>query len=395
MSASRFLTPHVLLFVITSSMLLSSCKKDQDPIIWRENAATNVIIDSDIGSSTDDLVAMMLLYNYAKAGKVKLLGIIVDRYDENLYNAAVVDVMNNYYGFPDLPIGVIKNDYSAQYGLDGNAPGIYNSYSQAVALIDPAFNINFSRSVPNEQLASLPDAVSLYRDLLSSAEDKSVVICSLGFLLCLSDLLESQPDRYSALPGKELVRRKVKHIYAMGGTYGSPNIKDNLEEYNFESYHQRSTQFFLQLLPREVPLTLSPAEVGSEVEYREDWIISDLAPDDPVRFIYEHLSIAEGQMMWDAVTALNIVEGDHLFDFSPMGVFRPISVTHNNDGTISYDPPKNTAHFEANGAGKTRFQKVKMDRADWGDSMVSYLREVARDEAAAHTQDGQSTTAAS
>ncbi len=66
-----------------------------------------VIYDTDLGSSTDDLIALHLLYNYAKEGRCKLLGIVVDREGEDC--AAVADVMNTYYGYGSLPIGLERN----------------------------------------------------------------------------------------------------------------------------------------------------------------------------------------------------------------------------------------------------------------------------------------------
>lgn len=36
------------------------------------------ILDTDIGSSTDDLFAMQMLYRYADEGKCKFLGVVVD-----------------------------------------------------------------------------------------------------------------------------------------------------------------------------------------------------------------------------------------------------------------------------------------------------------------------------
>ena len=38
-----------------------------------------VIFDTDIGSSTDDLFALEMLYRYEKHGLCRLLGVVVDR----------------------------------------------------------------------------------------------------------------------------------------------------------------------------------------------------------------------------------------------------------------------------------------------------------------------------
>ena len=66
-----------------------------------------MILDTDIGSSTDDLIAMEMLYRYADEGRCKLLGIVANRPGEA--NAVLTDVMNTYFGYGNLPIGVERN----------------------------------------------------------------------------------------------------------------------------------------------------------------------------------------------------------------------------------------------------------------------------------------------
>ena len=81
-----------------------------------------VIFDTDIGNSTDDLYAMDLLYKMDRDGKVDIKGIVVDRQGEGF--AALADIMNTYYGFPDIPIGVERHGvansklYIDNLGLD-------------------------------------------------------------------------------------------------------------------------------------------------------------------------------------------------------------------------------------------------------------------------------------
>ena len=52
----------------------------------------SIIIDTDLGSSTDDVVTICMAHTYMSHGKVDLLGIIVDRMGER--NAAFADVLN-------------------------------------------------------------------------------------------------------------------------------------------------------------------------------------------------------------------------------------------------------------------------------------------------------------
>ena len=55
-----------------------------------------------------------------------------------------------------------------------------------------------------------PDAVKLYRKILSQQEDTAVTIISVGFLTNLGNLIMSEPDELSPLTGKKLIEKKVK-----------------------------------------------------------------------------------------------------------------------------------------------------------------------------------------
>ena len=87
--------------LVCGSSLLSSCTADinDNPVQPGQSEYKGVplvILDTDIGSSTDDLIAMEMLYRYADEGRCKLLGIVVDRPGED--NAVSTDVMNTYFG---------------------------------------------------------------------------------------------------------------------------------------------------------------------------------------------------------------------------------------------------------------------------------------------------------
>ncbi len=66
-----------------------------------------IILDTDIGSSTDDLFAMMMLYHYQDLNRSRLLGVVVNREGEDC--AACADVMNTYYGYGNIPIGLVRD----------------------------------------------------------------------------------------------------------------------------------------------------------------------------------------------------------------------------------------------------------------------------------------------
>ena len=95
--------------LVCGSSFLSSCTEDNGdnpakPEQTEYKGVPLVIYDTDIGSSTDDLIALEMLHHYTDEGRCRLLGVIVDRHGEEY--AALADAMNTYFGHGDVPIGV-------------------------------------------------------------------------------------------------------------------------------------------------------------------------------------------------------------------------------------------------------------------------------------------------
>ena len=66
-----------------------------------------IILDSDFGSSTDDLFTLLMMHRYADQGKCEVLGVIVDREGEDIYfSPGEVGDMVEY------PIDMVINDIS-------------------------------------------------------------------------------------------------------------------------------------------------------------------------------------------------------------------------------------------------------------------------------------------
>ena len=68
---------------------LTSCSNDDKVVELDQEGYAGmplIIYDTDIGSSTDDLFALEMLYRYEDEGRCRLLGVVVDREGER--NAA-------------------------------------------------------------------------------------------------------------------------------------------------------------------------------------------------------------------------------------------------------------------------------------------------------------------
>lgn len=325
------------ILTLCGQVSLVSCTDDEFPADEGEVAYTGVplvIFDTDLGSSTDDLFALEMLYRYQEEGRCKLLGVVVDREGEGC--AAVADVMNTYFGHVDIPIGLERDGIKESH--------VFVDYRHLRDLTDASGQQLFATTLNDYSI--LPDGWKLYRRLLAAQPDHSVSICSVGFVTCLAHLLESQPDEYSPLTGIELVIRKVKCLYIMAGDF----VTSDNPEYNF-AQGIGFAQTFFRLWPKDVDVMFSPAEVGNGIHYSQQQVVDDLSWADrhPIKYIYENIFDDEGgQRMWDPLTVIQAIEGDGLFTLSERGsvsitpqaetIFTP-SVT----GNCRYQLPGNEA----------------------------------------------------
>ena len=186
-------------------ILLIGCNSN-GPLDSRQ--AVPIIFDTDMGTDVDDAGALAILHIMADRGEAKILATMSA--NRNRWSAPAIDVINTYYGRPDLPIG------SSRTG-----PNPEEWYHDSVG--------NYPHDLKNGDEA--PNAVTLYRKILAAQPDNSVTIVVVGWLTNMADLLNSKPDRYSSLNGEELVKAKIKELVSMGGRW--PNSPKKEGEYNF------------------------------------------------------------------------------------------------------------------------------------------------------------------
>jgi inosine-uridine nucleoside N-ribohydrolase len=157
-----------------------------------------IIFDTDMESDVDDVAALAMLHGFAGRGEAEILGTISSSL--NPWSAPVIDVINTYFGRPDIPIGNVKT--KGVYRNSNYAKHIAETFPQDTGLGETA-----------------PDAMKVYREILASEADTSVIIVTVGYLTNLSRLLDSRPDAISRLNGIDLVKTKVKRLVCMGGRY--------------------------------------------------------------------------------------------------------------------------------------------------------------------------------
>ncbi|MBR1520941.1 MAG: hypothetical protein IJ635_06860 [Bacteroidaceae bacterium] len=302
----------IIAMMVATLAGLSSCRT-QTGVVEKQNTPTigfqkqkpiQMILDSDFGSSTDDLFALMMLNHYIDEGRVDLKGVIVDR--EGDKNAGIVDIFNTYYGHPDIPVGLERN------GVKN--PRCFIPYNGICDLKDAQGKPLFKRTFDSSQC---PDGYKLYRKLLSNAEDKSIVIVAIGFATTLSQLFESGADEYSNLSGLDLFGQKVKAVYIQSGRF---EAGDSLCGYNMRAASRQSAVFY-DKLPKNVELYMSPSNVGDKMDYLPKDVLVDLSYTEvnPIKAVYTNFTCDTGQRMWDTNCLVHAVEGNDAYYLSPRG----------------------------------------------------------------------------
>lgn len=299
-------------------LMLSGC--GQNPA-EKENTPLAVIFETDLGNDIDDALALDLLYKYQDAGRIRLLAISLNK--NGSAPAAYADILNTWYGYPDIPIGVVRD------GVECENDAAVNYAASVAAMTDTDGAPLFARTLAG--YADCPDAVSLYRKLLAAEPDSSVVIVSVGFSTNLARLLDSSADDIVPLTGQELVARKVKLLSMMAGCFVEPDNR----EYNVRKDVPAAKAVF-ETWP--TPIVTSPVEVGGGIRYPGASIETDFSwtPLHPIVEGYKaYRPMPYDRPTWDLTAVLYAVEGGDWFTVSPPG---RIEVTEEGLTRFKEDP---------------------------------------------------------
>lgn len=294
-----------------------------------------VIYDTDIGSSTDDLFALKILYNASKRGQCELIGGVVCREDSagnwEPY-VKLADLMNTYYGYPNLPLGVERNGV--------RKPHAYIPYTGIAQMKNADSTLMFKRTISD--YSTLPDGYKLHRKLLAQQPDGETSILAIGFMSTVAHLLESEGDEYSPLNGVELVSKKVKALYVMAGKFGEDGNLSPGYNFGHNADALAFTRTVLNKWPKNIPIYISPSPVGDEVEYPKDEVLRDIDWTDvePIKQTYLNYNVATGQMMWDLLSAMEATE-HHFTDLCEHSEPGFVILNDNNELIFTPDPAGN------------------------------------------------------
>ncbi|WP_394353337.1 nucleoside hydrolase [Spirosoma aureum] len=272
-------------------------------------SAVPVIFDTDMGPDYDDVGAITILHALADSGQARILATIASTKYPKV--TQVLSVLNTYFHRPNIPIGVPKGDAVTDKDTQHWSDTLVAHYPHAI------------RS-NNE----VPDAVALYRQILAKQPDRSVTIITVGFLTNLANLLNSKPDQYSKLSGKELVLKKVKKVVSMAGKF--PNGR----EYNVFRDTPASKIVFENW---PTPMLLSGFEIGQQIHSGLPLTQNNRIRNSPIKDVFV-ISLPKskedkgGRMSWDQTAVLVGIKG-----YAPYYTVKSGRLALNADGSNGWD----------------------------------------------------------
>jgi len=247
----------------------------------RRQAPVPIIFDTDIGTDVDDAGALAILHVLADRGEARILATISA--NRNRWCAPALDVINTYYGRDDLPIGTSKTGPDPEEWYHASVP----DYPHDLKRGDDA-----------------PDAIVLYRKILAAQPDRSVTIVVVGWLTNMAGLLESKPDQYSRLCGRDLVAAKVNELVVMGGRW--PNSPAGEGEYNFHMDGKAAYRVI-----RDWPGRIMFTGLGRDVMTGAR-LVAEAPADNPVPAFYRNFFKGHhvtARSSWDLIAVLYAVRG--------------------------------------------------------------------------------------
>lgn len=291
-----------------------------------------IIFDTDIGDDIDDALALAMLHTLADRGEVELLAVTISK--DNPWCAVYTDILNHFYGRPDIPIGVVTN---------GKRPN--DGYATTVASRKVDGQFVYPRSLESGTMA--PNAVDLMRRILAQQPDNSVVLMSVGPKTNIARLLKSNRDKRCPMNGMELVKTKVRSYVMMGGDFR----KSAAPEFNIKVDAEAAREVF-EMWP--TPIVTSGFDVGKKVYFPAESIEKDFGyvKDHPVAEGYRaYAKMPYDRPTWDLTAVLYAARPDR-------GYFRL-----SEPGQVTVDDTVVT-HFTPAEDGKHRYLTLPDDRCD-------------------------------
>jgi hypothetical protein len=251
-----------------------------------------VIIDTDLDGDVDDVGALALLNDFMDQGECKLLACLHNTINPDQTSCGTIEAINTWYGHPSIPIGQSYGDKTPATmtsKLTPAPPDGYHSVNVCGSSYTKTVRQKFDPTFPDDD--KMPAAVDVYRKALAAADDHSVVICSVGTMENIQDLIQSQPDSVSDLSGLDLAKKKVRELVIMANIVPADH-------------------YLLSKWPTKIMWT---TYVGTTIGAGQALI--NTPENNPVRVAYQyfgtpqHNGLSDGRSCWDLTAAWLAVRG--------------------------------------------------------------------------------------
>jgi inosine-uridine nucleoside N-ribohydrolase len=294
-----------------------------------------LIFDTDLGNDVDDAMALAMIHALQSRGECRLLAVTLTK--DNVYAARFVELMNTFYGRPDIPIGMVRGGVLPHEG----------KYIRRVAEAEEGGKLRYPHRIRSRE--EIPDATRLLRQILTAQPDGSVIITQVGFSTNLARLLESGPDEVCPLDGKTLAAKKVRLLSVMAGAFSQELTEKGFAEFNVARDIPAAQKLFAEwptemvVSGYEVGIAIAHPALSMQLDYR-------FVPHHPLREAYAYYrGLENDQPTWDLTAVLYAVRPNHgYFDLSP-------------PGWVRVDDQGRT-HFSPNPTGKHRFLIVSPEQ---------------------------------
>jgi inosine-uridine nucleoside N-ribohydrolase len=282
-------------------------------------APVRVVFDTDIGNDVDDALALAILHRLESLGEAKILAVTVTKDCQSA--APYIDLVNTFYGRPDIPIGVVAPDVVPS----SDTPMI----RIPVEARKPDGSLLYPRKLREGRDA--PEAVGLLENLLAKEEDGSVVLVQVGFSSNFARLMRAN---------RALVHRKVRLLVAMAGAFPT-----GPKEFNVYSDIASAKALFAGW---PTPIVASGFEVGKSILYPASSIENDFryTAHHPIVDAYRaYKKMPYDRPTWDLTAALYAVRPDAGY----FGLSAPGAITVDDSGIT---------HFQEATTGRHRYLVV-------------------------------------
>lgn len=274
-----------------------------------------LIFDTDIGNDVDDVLALSVLHALQSRHECQIIGVTVTKPDEMA--GPFVDVIDTFYGRPEIPIGCVRPA--------SDEP--------------PTRFLSLAQKYPHrlQRGSDAPRPAPFLRKLLAGEPDHSVVLVQVGYFSNLAALLDSPADDISPLAGRELIQRKVKFLSVMAGAFQAAQQKDHFLEFNVVKDIPSARKLAADW---PAPIVWSGFEIGIAIPYPAASIEHDFGyvPHHPAAEAFRLYNPPHtDRPSWDLTAALYAVRPDcGYFGLSPRG-----KVMVDADGFTHFSPEAN------------------------------------------------------